>query len=107
MRQQLRDGLLGDVRMQTADILPDRIVEAQFAPLAQLHDGGGGERLRMRGDAEAVAGREFFAGVKIGEAEGMFGCDLAAMDDRDHDTRLLRCRQLKFEPVGDVADRGS
>ena len=46
---------LGDVRMQAADILADRIVEPQLALLAQLHDAGGGESLRMRGDAEAVA----------------------------------------------------
>ena len=40
VRQQLRDRGLGYLRMQAFDILPDRIVQPQFALLAQLHDSG-------------------------------------------------------------------
>jgi hypothetical protein len=45
MREKLRDGGLGHLRMQALYILPDRIVQPQFAPFAQLHDCGRGESL--------------------------------------------------------------
>lgn len=47
VRQQLRDGGFRDLRMEAFDKLPDRIVQPQFAPLAELHDSGGGETLGM------------------------------------------------------------
>ena len=90
VRKHLRDGGFRDLRMQAFDILPDRIVEPQLALLAQLHDFGGGETLRMRSDPEAVARGEFFAGDEIGVAERVFGNDLAAMRDGDNTARLLR-----------------
>ena len=85
---------------------PGRVVELELALLAQLHDAGGGEALRMRGDAEAVARRERFAGVEIGGAEGALQHDLAAMRDRDDAARLLRGLHLEFEPARDVVERG-
>jgi hypothetical protein len=106
VRQQLRDGLLRDLRMQIPDMLADRIVEAQFAPLPQLHDARGGECLGMRGDAKAVARCEFLAAVEIGETECALAYQIAALGDRDDHARLLRSRQLKFKPVGNVADGG-
>ena len=85
---------------------PTGIVEPQLALLAQLHDSGGGETLRMRRDPEAVARGELFAGGEIGVAERVFSDDLAAMRDSDDAAGLLRASQLEFDPVADVADRG-
>jgi hypothetical protein len=93
--------------MQPVHILPDRVVELQFAPLAQFHQSGGGEGLRMRGDAKAVARGERFAGIEIGLTERVLDYDFAPMRNGDDASGLLRSQQLKFEPVGDVVDRGS
>ena len=40
VRKQLRDRGLRDLRMQAFHVLPDRIIQPQFALLAQLHDSG-------------------------------------------------------------------
>jgi hypothetical protein len=48
--------------------------------------------------------RELLAGVEIGEPECMLGDHLAATGHRDDEARLLRCRQLKLDPVSDVVD---
>src|SRR5260370_33487091 len=93
--------------MQSPDILPDGIVELQFAPFTQFHQAGSREGLRLRGEAKAVACRQLFAGVEIGLAEGVLGHDLAPMHDSDDASRLLRSLHLKFEPVGNVVERGS
>jgi hypothetical protein len=90
VREGLRDGGFRDLRMQAFDILPDRIVKPQLAPLAEFHDSGGGETLRMRCDPKAVARGELFAGGEIGMAERVFGDHLAAMRDGDNAARLLR-----------------
>ena len=71
MREQLRDRHARD-RPDAARrrICPAGIVELELALLAQLHDAGGGEALRVRGDAKAVARRERLAGREIGGTEG-------------------------------------
>ncbi|MGY3276418.1 hypothetical protein ACVJ5M_004015 [Bradyrhizobium sp. S3.7.6] len=107
VREHLRNRRLGDARMQAADMLADRVVEPQLALVAQLHDAGGGEALRMRGDTAAVARGEFFAGVEIGKTKGVLGDDFAAMGKCDDDAGLLECRLLEFDPGADVVDRGS
>jgi hypothetical protein len=104
--ENLRDGGFRYLAVQAFDILPDRIVEPQFALFAQLHDSGRGKALRMRGDPKPVARGQLFAGFEIGVAERMFGDDLAAMRDRDDATGPLRGPQLKFEPAADVVHRG-
>jgi hypothetical protein len=107
MRQQLRDRGFRDPRVQPFDILPDRIVQPQFAPLAQLHDAGCGKALRVRGDPKPVPRRQLLAGVEVGGSEGVFGDDLAAVGDSDHAAGLLHALHLKFEPVADVVHRVS
>src|SRR3954471_21049911 len=72
VREQLRDRHARDRRMETIDVVAGRIVELELPLLAQLHDAGGGEALRMRGDAEAVSRGERFAGVEIGVTEASF-----------------------------------
>jgi hypothetical protein len=107
VRERLRDCGPRNPRMQPVHILPDRVVELQFAPLAQFHQSGGGEGLRMRGDTKAVARGERFAGIEIGLTERVLGYDFAPMRNGDDASGLLRSQQLEFEPVGDVVDRGS
>src|SRR5205085_11920841 len=87
------------------DMPADRVVEMQMPGLAQLHDAGGGEAFRMRGDAEAVARRQRLASVEIGGAEGLFKDDLALVADRDDTTRLLGFPHLEFQPARDVVER--
>ena len=104
--ENLRDGGFRHLAVQALDILPDRIVEPQFALFAQLHDSGRGKALRMRGDPKPVARGQLFAGFEIGVAERMFGDDLAAIRDRDDAAGLLRRPHLKLEPTADIVDRG-
>ena len=59
--------------------LPDRVVEAQHAALGEAHDGRGRERLGVRGDAEAVVGRQGRAGVDVGEPVGRLQDDVAVV----------------------------
>ena len=84
--------------MQPGDILPDGIVEMQFVLLAQFQDRGGGEALRMRGDAKPVPRREFLAAAEIGMAERTFEHDAVAMRDRDDASGLFGYAHLEREP---------
>ena len=59
----------GNPRVQTVDVVSDRVVELELALLAQLHHAGGGEALGMRGDAKAMARREADAPGQVGVAE--------------------------------------
>src|SRR5262249_1203692 len=93
-------------RVRPIPVIARRIVKLELALLAQLHDASGSEALRMRSDAEAVARRQRFASVEIGEAEGALQHDLAAMRDCDDATRLLRGLHLKIDPARDVVKRG-
>jgi len=93
--------------MQAADILADGIVEPELALLTQLHHAGRSKALGVRGDAEAMARRQLLAGIEIGEAEGVLGNDLAAVDESHHDAGLLEGALLEFNPGADVVDRGS
>ena len=102
MREQLGDRGFRDLGVQIPDILADRIVKPQLVPLAQLHDACGGERLGVRRDPKAMAGRELFAAAEIGKAEGALGHDPAAMGDRDDAAWLLGGSELELEPVADV-----
>src|SRR6201999_3350151 len=97
VREHLRDRGRGDLLVQSPDILSDGIVEPHFALLAQFQDAGRGERLGVRGDAETVTRRQLLAGCEIGEAEGMFGDDLAAMSYRDDAARLLGGVELECD----------
>ena len=105
MGENLRDGDFRHLAVQALDILPDLIVEPQFALLAQLHDSGRGETFGMRGDPKPVARGQLFARDEIGVAERMLGHDLAAVRDRDDAAGLLRRPHLKFDPAADVIDR--
>src|SRR3954463_12286042 len=105
MRKQLRDRGLRDLRMQTADILSYRLLEPQFALLAQLHDARRGKALGVRGNPEPVPGRQLLAGFQIGLTEGEFGDDLATMRDGDDAAGLLRMLHLQFDPAAEVTDR--
>src|SRR6185437_2679412 len=88
VREELSDRRLGDRLVQVADMLADGIVEPQPALLAQLHDARGGEALRMRGDAEAVARRQRQVLHQIGMAESALEDNPAALGDGDGATRL-------------------
>jgi hypothetical protein len=52
-----------------------------------------------------MARRELLAGIEICRAVGALDQNLAAMGERDDQARLLRCPELKFEPVADVLCR--
>jgi len=45
VRKKLRDGRVRDLAVEPLHILPDRVVQPQFAPFAELHDSGCGEAL--------------------------------------------------------------
>jgi hypothetical protein len=47
MREKLRDGRAGDIRVQAFDVVSRRIVEFELALLTQLHDAGRREALRV------------------------------------------------------------
>ena len=85
-------------RMQTLHVLANRVVQAQLAGLAQLHDAGSGETLGMRGDAKAVARRERLAGQQIGRPECSLEGDLVTLHDERNATGLPRQPHLEFEP---------
>jgi hypothetical protein len=104
--KQLRDRRFGNRRMKALDIPPDAIVETQLPLLAELHDAGGGETLRMRGHAEAVARRERHSADEIGVPEGLLEDHPTIVNDRDNTTRLRGIAHLVFEPAGDVIERG-
>ena len=104
--ENLREGGFRHLTVQAVDILPDWIVEPQFALLPELHDSGRGEALRMRCDPKPVARGELFAGSEVGMSERVFGDDLAAMGDGDDAAGLLGGPHLKFDPATNVADRG-
>jgi hypothetical protein len=84
--------------MQACQVSPYAIIEAQPTLLAKLHDAGGGQALRERRDAKAVAGRERFAAEAIGIAESPLQGDLAMMRDGNHAARLPGQAQLEFQP---------
>ncbi len=105
MREQLGDRHLRHRLMEIADILPDRIVEPELAPLAQFHDARRREALGMRGDPETVARRQLDALREIGVTEGLFENDPAALRDGDDAAQLLRLAHLEFEPPGDIVER--
>ena len=60
--ENLPDGGFRHTAVQALDILPDRIVEPQFALLAQLHDAGRGKTLGMRRDPKSMMRGQLFAG---------------------------------------------
>src|SRR5262249_25465618 len=103
--EQLGDGHPIHRGMEVADVIACRVVELEPLLLAQLHDAGGGEALRMRGDAKAVARGQGLAAHEIREAEGPLEHDLAAMCDGDDTTGLLRHRHLEVDPLRDVVER--
>jgi hypothetical protein len=103
--QQLREGHARDRRMQAGDVLSGRIVELQLALLAQFQHACGGEALRMRGDAKAMARRERLAGREIRRAEGPLENDLAAVGDCQQAAGLLARLHLEFDPAGKVVER--
>jgi hypothetical protein len=45
--ENLRDGGIRDLAVEALHILPDRIVQPQFPPFAELHESGCGETLGM------------------------------------------------------------
>ena len=85
--------------------LADRIIELELALLAQLHDAGGREALRVRRDTEAMARRQALAFVQVGVAKRLVEHDAAAVGDGDHAAGLLGHPHLEFEPARDVVER--
>jgi len=82
--EQLADCRFADLRVQAFHIFANRVVQAQLAGFSQLHDAGGGEALRMRGYAKAMARRQCFAGREISRAVGTLEGGLVAVhDNRD------------------------
>src|SRR6202042_3923151 len=96
MRENLPDRRSRGGRIEVRDIVADRIVELQFAALAQFHDACRGEALRVRSDPKPVARSESFAGREIGDAESLVKQNLIFERDRDHAARLLRGAKLQF-----------
>src|SRR5262249_7315748 len=105
VRQQLQDRHLGQLRMQAVDMAASPVVKRQAAFLAQLHDAGGGEGLRMRGNAEAMARRQCRALRRIVMAEGCFEHHLAALGDGDGNAGQLEATPLEVDPLRDVVER--
>ena len=93
-----------DPRIQTIDVIADRVVELELAPLAQLHQGRRGKTLRLGGDAEAMARRQRRSGRQVGVTERALEDDFSALRDRDHAARLARQPQLECKPVRDVVE---
>src|SRR5258708_36036282 len=93
--------------MEVPDESARGVVELELALLAQPHDAGGGEALRVRGDAEAVAGRQRHSAGEIGMAETLLEQDAPALGDRDRAARQLARPHLKLEPAGDIVESGA
>ena len=81
------------------------IVELEPSVLAKFHDAGGGEALRMRGDAKAMVRGQRRAGAQIDDAEGLLQYDLAADRRRDDAAGLLGVAQLEFDPAWNIIER--
>src|SRR5690242_5395398 len=98
VRKELADRRFADLRMQTLHVLANRVVQAQLAAFAQLHDAGSGETLGMRGDAETVARSERLARGQIGRPECSLEGDLVALHDERDAAGLPGQPHLEFEP---------
>jgi len=74
------------------------IVEPDLALIAQLHDGGGGEQLAVRGHAELGGPRHADAAGDTGKAEASGPDEPLAGDDSDGDARELTVGHLGVHP---------
>ena len=106
VREKLRDGRARDRRMQAVDIIAGRIVELELALLAQLHDAGGGEAFGMRGDAEAMARGQLFAGREIGVPNARSNTTLPRCAIATMQPGCCEALHLEFEPARDVVECG-
>src|ERR1700733_7988523 len=84
----------------------DRVVEMQLARLMQPEDPSRGEGLRVRGDVEAVPGRERLAGFEIRNAKRALANEGVACGDGQDAARKFRRPHLIVEPGFGVADGG-
>ena len=103
MREQLFDGDrrilgFGQRDREPRQVLRDRIVEAQQSPLAQLHDGGGGEQLAVRRHAELGLRRHRHLAGGVGKAESLRPDQFLVGDDADGDARQVARDHLPLEP---------
>ena len=102
VRHDLGDGGLGDVVVQAGDEGADGVVEFQPAPFSEEHEAGGGEALRVGGDAKAVARGKQLAGGEVGGACGVFEHELALMHDGKKTADLLWAAELIVDPGRDI-----
>jgi len=69
--------------LEPGKIAGDGVVEVDFAGVAQLHKGGGGEEFTVRGHAEFCDGRHGNLGADVGETESLGPDKLLIKDDAD------------------------
>jgi len=90
MRKQLRNDGVGNIRRKICQILTQVVVKPDPIALALQQDPSRRERLRVRGDAEAMTGGgEWFAGCEIGHAARVFEQHLTFVSDRQRNTGLI------------------
>src|SRR5262249_39622399 len=66
----------------------------------------GGERLRVRGDAKAVARCQLLASSQVGAPERRFQDDPALVRHGNHTARVLEQAHLELDPARNVGERG-
>ena len=74
-------------RCRAVDEPTGAVVELESSVLAKFHDAGGGEALRMRGDAKAMARHQCFGGREISRAVGALEGGLVAVHDNGDTAR--------------------
>jgi len=115
MRKQLAEGDRSDRGewwlIEPGDVVGRTIVEAELPPLGQLEDGGSGEGLGVRGDAEEMVGAERNIALDIGvSVSGVEEYDALVRDgglDPGQVERALPMREPAICVRGDVFEQGA
>ena len=100
--EQLADRRVG---REPRDVRRGGVVESQSATFDQLHDRRGGERLRVRRDAEYVPRGHWHGRVKLGEAIRFRQRQLVGVAHGNHQAWDVSKLAAKSDPSIDVGER--
>jgi hypothetical protein len=84
--------------------VPDRLVDADLPFLDQVHDGGAGDRLGLRGYAEQGAARHFAVGFLVREAHCTLVHRLAILQDHGNGSSDLALGHVVVQQPVDPGD---
>jgi hypothetical protein len=88
--------------MQAGNVIAGRVIQPQPPRLAQLHDGGSRNGLRMRRDPKPVLGSQRFVGRDVGDAVGSLQHNAPPLGHGKRQPRQPRMSHLQFEPATHV-----